>query len=71
MEVQNNLNLKFFIHQQEQTIVPIDSYHEFNIDILFIINQSFLFYKVIKDYKFTNQAMQVADKKINLKKRKK
>ena len=69
MEVQNNIYLNFSIHNQEQTFVPFQSLSDLNSDKLLMINQSVLFYEVLKDEKLAKEAMKVAEKKFNLKKR--
>ena len=69
MEVQNNVYLNFSIHNQEQSFVPFQSLRDLNSEKLLMINQSVLFYVFVKDEKFANEAMQVAEKKFNLKKR--
>ena len=69
MEVQNNIYLNFSIHNQEQTFVPFQSLFDLNSNKLLMINQSVLFYEVLKDEKLAKEAMKVAEKKFNLKKR--
>ena len=71
MEVQNNIYLNFSIHNQEQTFVPFQSLRDLNSITLEMRNQSFRFYEVLKDEKLANEAMQVAEKKIAIKKKKK
>ena len=65
MEVQNNVNLYFSIHIQEQSFVSIISLRDLNSIILQMRYQIFRFYVVVKDEKLVNEAIQVAEQKLN------